>query len=476
MKKIWTILGALLLCATVASAEVTIDGDKFVFNGVKQDMVWGRSCFKLSNIVTYHFSGSGGGKYSLGQARRWVDFNKELGFDACRVLLETDGWEDCESGAQANDGVPNNCMFGSEPTDQGFWHVPTLQGGGRPTEMHGIGKQTLRWFYQTSQETGMMFELVVVATLKHNDVTVQQQGHVIRQTLAEGRKLMQEFPRALIIFNVINEWNAHSEWEIQGVDGVNMLAVRADRWKHVESGQTRVSHTSPGPGFEAEQCPECVIIVDGGGSNEIEYEVGSEPGKFHGAFVHPQRDASWHQWPDAQEKALMIQDARGMPWGATESMYYVEAEDFARARTWYRMAGDNTNGWTTDFGLYSMFLGHTGNSGMSYNVVHDEKGAQCDPDWPRAMTRVDQWALDNLGGTITPPPDPPPPPQVMVYYDHVIEAMYQKILKRGVDPTGLQIYNDWLRGCFADTRQTLCLAQVEESLVRSAEYNERFAR
>lgn len=473
MKKLWMILGTLLLCSSIASAEITIDNGKFVFNGEKQDMVWGRSCFKLSNIVTYHYSGNGSGKYSLGQARRWVDFNVGLGFDACRVLLETAGWDNCESGAQANDGVPQNCMFGSEPTDQGFWHVPTLQGGSRPTEMHGIGKQTLRWFYQTSQETGMMFELVVVATLKHNDVSVQQQGHVIRQTLAEGRKLQAEFQRALIVFNLINEWNAHSEWEIQGVDGVDMLAIRADRWKNA-AGQTRVSHESPGPGYEAEQCPECVVIVDGGGSNEIEYAVGSEPGKFHGAFVHPERDASWHQWPDAQEKAVMVRDARGMPWGATESMYYVEVEDFARARTWYRMAGDRTNGWTTDFGLYNMFLTHTGTAGMAYNVVHDEKGVQCDPDWPRAMTRVDQWAQENLGG-VAPPPLPPPLP-TQVYYDHVINAAFQKILLRDADANGLAAYNSWLRECFATPGDHKCLVILEDAVVKSDEYNLRFRR
>lgn len=473
MKKLWTVLGALLLMASVAGAEVRIDSGKFVFNGVKQEMVWGRSCFKLSNIVTYHFSGNGGGKYNLGYARQWVDFNTNLGFDACRVLLETDGWDNCESGAQANDGVPQNCMFGSEPTDQGFWHVPTLQGGSRPTEMHGIGKQTLRWFYQTSQETGMMFELVVVATLKHNDVTVQQQGHVIRQTLAEGRKLQIEFPRALIIFNVINEWNAHSEWELAGVDGVNMLAVRADRWKHVESGQTKLSHTSPGPGFEAEQCPECVVIVDGGGGDTFDYEVGPEPGKFHGGFVHPSRDADWFTFPNAQQKQALVTDSRGMPWGITESMYYVEPEDEARGRQWYRTSGDTLNGWTTNFGLYSQFLNHHKTAGMAYDVVHDEKGTECDTQWPRPMTRVDQWALENLGGVILPPPPPPP---TLVHYDHVIEAMYQKILKRGVDPTGLQIYNEWLRGCFADPRQSLCLAQVENSLVTSAEYNIRFTR
>lgn len=468
------------LMASTAFAELTISEGKFVFNGVKQEMVWARSCFKLPAIVTYHFSGQGGGPYGLGKAREWVDFNQSLGVMGCRGLLETQGWAKCESGAQIDDGKPDNCMFGSEPRDQGFWDVQALRNGGRPTALTGIGQATLRWFFETSQETGFMFELVIVATLKHDGVSVEQQQHVIRQTLVAMRELQKEFPQALILANVINEHDAHSDWDVGGVNGVNMLAVRNDRWKN-EAGQTRVSLTSPGPGFEPEQWAGGPVIVDGGGSNRISYEVGPEAGRFRGAFVHPTRDESWHIWPDPQEREWMVRDARGMPWGATESMFSVDPEDEARASGWYRGgAGDR---WTPDCNRYKSFLDHIKNEsfpernaatgvvtpGIAYFVAHDEKGVQSDVDWPRAETCFERWAKTNLEGT-----DTPPPPEKQLYYDPIIDGTYKLVLARPADPGGLEAYNPFFRECVPQRGLSACIDALEVVLFESAEYQERF--
>lgn len=473
---------AALLVSASASAELTISEGKFWFNGVKQEMVWGRSCFKLPAVVTYHFAGKGGGPYSLGAARDWVDHNLSLGVMGCRALLETQGWAQCESGGQVDDGKPDNCMFGSEPRDQGFWDVQALRNGGRPTSLTGIGQATLRWFFETSQETGFMFELVIIATLKHDDVAVEQQQHVIRQTLVAMRDLQKEFPQALILANVINEWDAHSDWDVDGVNGVNMLAVRNDRWKN-EAGQTRVSLTSPGPGFEPEQWAGGPVIVDGGGSNRIEYEVGPEAGRFRGAFVHPTRDSSWHLWPDPQERAWMVQDARGMPWGATESMYSVDSEDEQRASGWYRGgAGDR---WTPDCGRYTEFLNHINLSwqddrnaatgavthGIAYFVAHDEKGVQSDVDWPRAETCFERWAKANLSAV-----DPGPAPPKQLVYDPIINGAYRYVLAREADPGGIATYNEWLRGCLPVNGFIECRNALEKSLFESHEYQERFTR
>ena len=251
MNRLETFVASLTLAAIAAtsSAEITIPDGAYFFNGIRKERVVGRSSFKLANHITYHFTGQGGGHYGLGSARRWVDWNNELGFDILRVLLETEGWNsDCEPAELSNDGKPDNCMFGSEPTDQGFWDVEALRHGGRPTDMHGVGKSTLRWFFATSQETGMAFELVIIATLKHNDISVGQQTHVIRQTMHEAREFQSEFPQANVLMSGINEWNAHSEWTLAEV---NMLAVRNDRCKHPD-GRTAVRLACP-PGFEPEQ-------------------------------------------------------------------------------------------------------------------------------------------------------------------------------------------------------------------------------
>lgn len=462
MKKL---LLALLLLASTASAQIELKDGRVWINGIRRgDTVWFRSCFKLAAPLTYHYTGQGSGHYGLGSARRWVDEQRSLGFDGCRVLLETEGWSECESGAEANDGKPDNCMFGSEPRDKGFWDVDALRSGGRPTAMHGPGRKALRWFFETSQETGFGFELVIVATLKHNDVSQEQQTHVIRQTLAEAYRLQQEFPQANIIMSAINEYNAHA----QGWDTVrlNLVAVRADRWKHPD-GRTSVGCTAPA-GFEPEQWPCGPLIADPGGSNIFEYDVGPEPGKFDAGMVHPERDDGWEKFPSAQEKARLVADSRGQPWGFTESMYYVEPEDLERARGWYPGHGDR---WTTDWTKYEAFLGHVEDMGIPYFVIHDEKGTESVSGWPRAETRVDRWAREHLGGE----PPPPPPPPVLVY-DPIIDGVYRLILGRGADGNGLAAYNQWMAECVPDRGLPACIDALQVVLFESEEYRRKWTR
>jgi len=385
----------------------------------------------------------------------------------CRVFLETAGWSECEQGAQSNDGIPQNCMFGSEPVDKGFWNVEALRRGGRATGMHGVGKNVLRWFFATSQETGMAFELIIIATLKHDGVPqadviripVSQQTHVIRQTLSEMRELQGEFPQALVFANVMNEWNAHSQWTLAEV---NMLAVRASRCKHPD-GRTQIVHKCS-PGFEPEQWPGGPIFVDPGGGNRFSYDVGPEPGKFRAGWVHPDRGGGWEQFPNAAQVARLRRDARGMPIGASESMYLVEEEDRARAQQWYR-----GRGWTTNWGLYRQFIEHA-IPRLDYFVIHDEKGAQSDPDWPRKETRVEAWAREYFGtGPVPPPPDP------VLHYDHLIAFGFELILQRSPGQIGIDVYNPWFRGCYADPSRE-CMNPFLDVLARSEEYENKNLR
>lgn len=378
---------------------VTIKQGKFYFNGERQDFVVGRSSFKLANILTYTYTGQGGGKtpYGLAPALRWVEHNQKIFGEhvVLRVFLETAGWDPSIDGNL--NGIPEGGMFGSEPKDEGFWQVSALRTGGRPTSMHGVGKLALEWFFKTSQETGVAFELCIIATLKHNDVDVGQQTHVVRQTLAEMRRLQGIYPKALIIPNAINEWNAHSQWSL---GEVNMLAVRCDRWKHPD-GRTHVGFSAPA-GFEPEQWPGCPLIVDGGGGDTFHYDVGPEPGKFRAGMIHPDRGDDWWSLPNIQR---LRHDARGMPIGFTESMYYVEEEDVQRAETWYRHRGGWNHQWWRFEQFYEAWPGT-----IDYGIYHDEKGAQCNPLWPRPKTRLEEWASSDGGWEppIPPPVDPPP--------------------------------------------------------------------
>ncbi len=357
-------------CAHPAAGEVSVRGGKFWFNGERKDVVVGRSSFKLANIVTYHYTGQGGGKYNLGFARRWVEHNQRIfGKDVVlRVFLETAGWQPCED---------NDCMFGSEPRDQGFWQRARLRDGARETEVHPVGRKVVEWFFAESERSGVAFELVIDATLKHDNIPAGEIDHVIRQVGVLMGELAVKYPRALIIPNLRNEYNAHNQSGHTLAD-VNMWAVRWDR---------------------DEYWIDAPFIVDPGGGNVFEYEVGPEPGRYNAGMVHPDRGEGWERFPNPSQIQRLKDDARGMPVGFTESMYYVEAIDRPRAERWYRRGG-----WTTNLQQYKSFVKHALQQ-VDYFIIHDEKGAQSDPDWPRPMTRLEEWLAEEFSGT---PPPPPP--------------------------------------------------------------------
>lgn len=466
MKLFTTLVIILALVTSPALAQVEFKDGRVWIHGERQDRtVWLRSCFKIANHLSYQFTGQGGGNWGVHSANAWVDEQISLGFDGCRVLLETAGWSKCETGANVENGKPEQCMWGSEPTDQGTWNVDRLRRGGRPTEMHPVAKRSLRWFFEKSQATGFIFELVVIATLKHDDVDQGQQTHVIRQTLSEAYKLQAEFPRANIVMSAINEFNAHAPgWSVAKL---NLVAVRADRWKHPD-GRTVVGCSAP-PGFEAEQWPCGPFIADGGGSNTFDFDVGPEPGKLDLGALHPERDENWFRFPSAGQKAGIVTDSRTQPWAFTESMFLVEIEDIERGRRWYPGHGDR---WTTSWSFYEQFLNHVEAVDIPWMCIHDEKGAGTVVGFPRQETRVDKWAREHLGGTALPPP---PPPTGLIYYDVLIAFGYESVLLRAPGQPGLDAYNPWFRDCYADDSRE-CMNPFLDVLARSDEYENKNKR
>jgi hypothetical protein len=474
MKKL--IVGLLLLFFTITPAfsGVTVKNGKFYFNGERQEFVWGRDSFKLANIITYHFVGKGN-IYSLNDALEWIYFNQRLfgKHVVLRVFLETAGWSACDE----ENGIPENCMFGSEPRDQGFWNREKLRDGRREKQVHPVGKQVIEWFFKTSQETGVAFELVIDATLKHDDIPKGEIDHVIRQVGVFMGLMAEKYPLALIIPETRNEWNAHNQ-SGHTLHDVNMWVVR---W-HRDNYWTAY---------------DAAVIVDG---SSIAYQVGSGDGKYRAGMIHPRREGKWQRFPNDEELEKLRDDANGMPVGFNESMMYIEPEDKDRASQWYRSGGR-----TTDWDKYLKFLNHV-EGRIDYFIIHDEKGVQCNKDWPRPMTRIDQWALNKFGGVCEelpecintggiwneeicgcncpgekifiedkgcvdrPLPPPPPPPS----YDHIINASYERILLRPADPKGLEVYNKWLAECYADIDGKACIAQFEDVLVKSNEYNNKF--
>jgi hypothetical protein len=261
--------------------------------------------------------------------------------------------------------------------------------------------------FKMSQETGMAFEYVVDATLKHADDPIPWGtiGHCVRQTLAYMRDLQAKYPNALVLVNFHNEWDAHSRqsWladpkvqtKKRALKEVNAQAMRARRW--IKDDDVEVSYTSPGVGWDPEQWPEAVIIVDHGGQNEIDYAANEGPSTYDMYTLHPKRGGRWHTLVDV---GVFDQYLAGpLPTYFSESKLWVDPVDGERAAGWY-----GAQSYTTDLGKYEHWVDSAVAEGIHF-VVHDEKGMQSVSSWPRSETLLEARLKDSV-----PPPPPPPPP------------------------------------------------------------------
>jgi hypothetical protein len=200
--------------------------------------------------------------------------------------------------------------------------------------------------------------------------------------------MQAEYPKALVMVNAHNEWDAHSygswnadygdlpanELHAKALREVNMQASRARRW--LLDGNTQVSYTSPG-------------------RNDIEYDASPSPHHYDMKTLHPRRDGEWHTVCDR------IDYPGDVPTYFSESKMWVDPEDDQRAKQWY----PRTQGWTTDLDKYLYFMNDAIERGIHF-TIHDEKGMQTDSGWPRPLTKLE---AELSGGD--PPPPPPPPPE-----------------------------------------------------------------
>ncbi len=365
-----------------------IKGGKFYTNGERQDLALGVSAFKLGNRVAI-------GEES--KALRFIEHNqKMLNRERCffRVLLENGGWSPVPAGQG---------MFGSPPRDPGMWNVEWLQRHWndttkeprrvKPEHLTDLYRRTLEWFFKTSETTGACFELVIIATLKHTDnVGNGHIDHVIRTTLVLCDELQDKYPRACILMSACNEWDAHDTRDTPAGREKFSLRKQVNMW--VER-RARDDYWKAKP-----------LIVDHGGRDTFEYECGECRDKYDGGMVHPVRKSAGRDWRKLPDMQRLRADARGMPVGFPESMYFITAKD---TTGWYR----NTAGWNLNLddqiAFYSRWPGN-----IDYGIIHHDKGVQCDPDWPATETPFESAVAELFGGTMPPPP-PPEPEEYKLY-------------------------------------------------------------
>jgi hypothetical protein len=365
---------------------ITTEGKNVFFNG-EQVHILGRSSFKFMGHLRWG---------NVDGAKNWIAHNQKLGINLLRVFGETEFWD-------------GHQMFGSPPTITDVWDYNALSHGHRPTQVSDLNGKMLTDLFKLSHETGMAFEYVVDATMKHAspDIPWGTIGHCVRQTLRYMRVLQELYPKALVMVNTHNEWDAHSfgswhanygdisatELREKALREVNMQASRARRWKNGDAVQ--VSYTSPGPGWEPEQWPECTLIVDHGGRNDIEYDASPGPHHYDMKTLHPRRDGEW--WKVCER----IDQPGDIPTYFSESKMWVDPADSVRAQQWYRSG----TAYTTDLTKYLYFMDDAIEKGIHF-TIHDEKGMQTDSGWPRDLTVLENELLGS-----GPPPPPPPPPE-----------------------------------------------------------------
>lgn len=413
-----------------------------------------------------HFAGKGG-EYpgsALGTLKRWIEHNQEI-FGREHVVLrcfgETGGWTPVPAGTG---------MFGSPARDQGIhdiaWYRELCRTNSRVTALGGLHKSVLREAFRLSHEMGFIWEWVIIPTLKHTDgLCTGVCDHVIRQTAEEMRAIAPEFPRAAFIMSAINEWDAHN---LVGyaLSQVNQLAARWYRWVRPDGSKIIAFSAPPNSGWEPEQWPEAMLIVDHGGRDTFDYDCGTEAGKFQMGAVHPERKGvdgrEWWELPDSFFAQLRA-DSRGAPIGATESMYFVSK---AGTEGWYR----GPDGWNNDPGLqikfYENALGGFSVHSFDYFIVHDDIGAQTDASF-NPGSRWEDALREMFGGSEPEPPEPPTPPRVT--YERIIRQAYQEIFGREPDPDGLAGYDQEMRDGMSEW-------EMRESLIRSPEFKDKNTR
>jgi hypothetical protein len=421
---------------------------RWVVDGSIKECWIGRDSFKLANMLSMYYAGLGDRWFD--KSARWIEHNQRLfGQDVIlRVFGETGEWR----------GHP---MFGSPPYDAGIWNIEDLQArsaeGIRIKHLTSLNEKVIERLMRFSQETGCAFEYVVDATLKHtpgnetagNDwLKTSITDHAIRQTCEYMRGLMGRYPRAKIIVEARNEWRAHNKMRTK-LGQVNMWAERMYRWER-HDGELRLALRSPGPDWSCRQWPEGYIVVDGTNDG---VNVGPEPGRFKMGLTHPDRDPTDRKWWEIPTDIRQLRDdCRGVPLGFNESKLYVDAADSDRADQWYR-----GKSYTTKLNRYLDWFNAAVDQ-VDYFIIHDEKGMQCDPDWPRPMT-----ALEEEFGGYNPPTPPLPPEPALPDFRPIINQAYQDILNRNGDQGGLDHKNRKMQDGMTE-------ADMREEMLRSEGY------
>lgn len=363
---------------------------------------------------------------------QWFGFIAEMGMDGVRVFMETTGWREGE-----------HPVFNANlATSDRMWDYNGLWNGTRPRRLTFHTQKMLLRLVQLLKKHGLVAELVVDATLKHDTrrgraIPWGTIGHCIRQTarffqavetgeidepgVAPNEQVFD--PRmpdnlrdvlnapANIMLEGHNEWDAHSrpswvrQWPNVNEDelvknALNEINVQAARMRRSKDG-------------EPEQWPAAVFGVSHGGRNDFDYRVGGALG-YSDIRLHPNRGGDW--WTHTNLAA-----------GAQVPRFYNEIKNYVSQAEWdefvTRKGAYSPNSSTTELDKYLAFTDGALANGISitYHSSTGIHGGFAGLNSPLPITPLEQELLRRAGGdggdglpdepdVPDPPPDEPDPP------------------------------------------------------------------
>lgn len=406
---------------------ITIRKNKFFLNNKRQELLLGVLSGKLAARVA---------RKEYARAKDFVDFVQEwLGREVLfYTWLETGGWGNVEAG---------NGMFGSPPRDPGMWDVEFIKNNLwdyreekvlriKPKHLTKVYKDTMEWFFKESERLGCSFMLGIIATLKHTDgIGNGHIDHAIATSLYLAEELQEKYPKANVIMHACNEWDASHHRKtpfgtdrltIGGAKGINMWAERRVDQDYFDK-------------------PENLLMVDHGGRDSVEYEVGRNKRTFDSLLIHPVRKNAGRDWKKPPNRERLIRQANGMPIFNSENMYFITRPETIG---WYRNAAGYNLSLDDQIKMYSHWEGFYDAANL-----HADWLMQADHIWPGSKLPAYLKRVSELFQGGSPPPPPPPPTDPLAEHRPYVRHMYKLIYKRDPvhekkwpDPTsGLESYN-----------------------------------
>lgn len=389
-------------------SNISIDGNQFVINGVRRPYRFATSFCLL-------------GHYQQGRrlaGREWLHRLKALGFDGPRLFGETEDWF-AEPGDFFGDPKYTSEVVAFGRQAQTGWSQMQLVPGYR---------ESVEQLLEDLLELDMVGEFVCSATVKGRDESVTSHG--LNRWAQMFREILGTNPNGYpVLFETVNEWNAHSSLSQSEVERYGA------RWR-------RSNPNDPGH----HNFPGSLVGVSAGGS----LQPGLRDTEYTHRNLHPPRGEYWHDTPF---RSLLLDNK---PVALNETIHLLSEQ---QADYWYPKIPKWANLSTTDTDQALKYYKAAVDTGLSI-CVHYFEGMSTNPDAP--VSEIENAFAKEFGGQA-------PVIPARIAYKNVIELAYQQLLDRKPDVDGLKAHSKLMSEDKGYTESVM-----RQTLIRSDEYQAKY--